>query len=197
MEQKLGNVARARQLYDASTVADPKHAAAWHGWGLLEKQQDNVLRARDIWLKVRLALCLLVAVELRTSGSDIVGFRKTIRHVAGLLHHVWLEPLLFEVSDVLKRLRRACERRLRLLTPTCSSPLQCWPLTWAAPKRRGSGSTKAPTRSWFVVIHHCWLLPSQPSLSLQQSLSNTRSAPVCRLDALPTGLHGRGAISGP
>ena len=57
MEQKLGNVARARQLYDASTVADPKHAAAWHGWGLLEKQQDNVLRARDIWLKARPALC--------------------------------------------------------------------------------------------------------------------------------------------
>ncbi len=56
MEQKLGNVARARQLYDASTVADPKHAAAWHGWGLLEKQQDNVLRARDIWLKARPAL---------------------------------------------------------------------------------------------------------------------------------------------
>jgi hypothetical protein len=53
LEQKLGNVARARQLYDAGTVADPKHAAAWHGWGLLEKQQDNVLRARDIWLKVR------------------------------------------------------------------------------------------------------------------------------------------------
>ena len=53
MEQKLGNIARARQLYDASTVADPKHAAAWHGWGLLEKQQDNVLRARDLWLKAR------------------------------------------------------------------------------------------------------------------------------------------------
>ena len=52
LEQKLGNVTRARQLYDAGTVADPKHAAAWHGWGLLEKQQDNVLRARDIWLKV-------------------------------------------------------------------------------------------------------------------------------------------------
>ena len=51
LEQKLGNIARARQLYDASTVADSKHAAGWHGWGLLEKQQDNVLRARDIWLK--------------------------------------------------------------------------------------------------------------------------------------------------
>ena len=55
LEAKLGAVAHARQLYDASTVADPKHAAAWHGWGLLEKKQGNLLRARDLWLKVRSA----------------------------------------------------------------------------------------------------------------------------------------------
>ena len=52
LEAKLGNVTHARQLYDASTVADPRHAAAWHGWGLLEKRQGNLLRARDLWLKV-------------------------------------------------------------------------------------------------------------------------------------------------
>ena len=56
LEAKLGNATRARQLYDASTVADPKHAAAWHGWGLLEKKQGNLLRARDLWLKVKPAL---------------------------------------------------------------------------------------------------------------------------------------------
>ena len=32
-------------------MAAPTHAAAWHGWGLLEKQQGNFLRARDLWLK--------------------------------------------------------------------------------------------------------------------------------------------------
>ena len=52
MEAKLGKSALARQLYDASTVAEPSHAAAWHGWGLLEKKEGNLLRARDLWLKV-------------------------------------------------------------------------------------------------------------------------------------------------
>lgn len=64
LEQKSGNIARARQLYDASTVADPKHAAAWHGWGLLEKQQDNVLRARDVWLKARRLHCQKLCLNL-------------------------------------------------------------------------------------------------------------------------------------
>jgi hypothetical protein len=40
------------QLFDASTVANEEHAAAWHGWGFLEKQQGDVARARDIWMKV-------------------------------------------------------------------------------------------------------------------------------------------------
>ena len=52
LEAKLGKVAFARQLYDASTVAEPSHAAAWHGWGLLEKKEGHLLRARDLWLKV-------------------------------------------------------------------------------------------------------------------------------------------------
>lgn len=41
---KLGNVSLARRLYDAAIVANPLHAAAWHGWGLLEKEQGNFLR---------------------------------------------------------------------------------------------------------------------------------------------------------
>lgn len=38
------------QMFDAATVADGAHAAAWHGWGLLEKREGNYLRARDLWL---------------------------------------------------------------------------------------------------------------------------------------------------
>lgn len=41
---KMGNVSLARKLYDAAIVANPQHAAAWHGWGLLEKDQGNYLR---------------------------------------------------------------------------------------------------------------------------------------------------------
>lgn len=29
---------KAARLFDAATVADPAHAAAWHGWGLMEKR---------------------------------------------------------------------------------------------------------------------------------------------------------------
>ena len=40
------------QLFDAALVANNKHAASWHGWGLLEKQQGNFKKARDLWMKV-------------------------------------------------------------------------------------------------------------------------------------------------
>ena len=40
------------QLFDAATVANSKHAAAWHGWGLLEKREGNMVKARDLWMKV-------------------------------------------------------------------------------------------------------------------------------------------------
>lgn len=43
------------QLFDASIVANKAHAAAWHGWGLLEKRQGNLMKAKDLWLKVQLA----------------------------------------------------------------------------------------------------------------------------------------------
>lgn len=48
----MGNEKTARKLFDASTVANSEHAAAWHGWGMLEKRSGNTVRARDIWMKV-------------------------------------------------------------------------------------------------------------------------------------------------
>ena len=51
LEQRQGNAARARQLYDAATVADKRHGAAWHGWGMLEMRQGNYQRARDLFIK--------------------------------------------------------------------------------------------------------------------------------------------------
>jgi hypothetical protein len=50
---RRNDVALARKLYDAAIVADKGHAAAWHGWGMLEKAQGDYLRARDLWTKVR------------------------------------------------------------------------------------------------------------------------------------------------
>lgn len=32
-------------------MANPLHAAAYHGWGLLERRQGNYLRARDLWTR--------------------------------------------------------------------------------------------------------------------------------------------------
>jgi hypothetical protein len=43
---------RRAQLFDASIVADRGHAAAWHGWGLLEKRSGNLAKAKDLWTKV-------------------------------------------------------------------------------------------------------------------------------------------------
>ena len=47
------------QLYDAALVANKEHAAAYHGWGLLEKREGNFKKARDIWMRVNslLSLC--------------------------------------------------------------------------------------------------------------------------------------------
>ena len=49
LEARRGDPGRARQLYDAATVADKRHAAAWHGWGMLEKRCGNFQRARDLF----------------------------------------------------------------------------------------------------------------------------------------------------
>ncbi|XP_050216595.1 protein high chlorophyll fluorescent 107 [Mercurialis annua] len=48
LENKTGNIRRARELFDAATVADKKHIAAWHGWGVLELKQGNVKKARQL-----------------------------------------------------------------------------------------------------------------------------------------------------
>lgn len=48
LENKVGNVRRARELFDASTVADKRHAAAWHGWAVLELKQGNIKKARNL-----------------------------------------------------------------------------------------------------------------------------------------------------
>ncbi|CAM8996445.1 unnamed protein product [Rhodiola kirilowii] len=48
LENKVGNTRRARELFDAATVADKKHAAAWHGWAMLELKQGNIQKARNL-----------------------------------------------------------------------------------------------------------------------------------------------------
>lgn len=48
LESKVGNTRRARELFDAATVADKKHIAAWHGWAVLELKQGNIKKARNL-----------------------------------------------------------------------------------------------------------------------------------------------------
>ncbi|CAI9779724.1 unnamed protein product [Fraxinus pennsylvanica] len=48
LENKLGNIRRARELFDAATVADKRHIAAWHGWAVLELKQGNIKKARNL-----------------------------------------------------------------------------------------------------------------------------------------------------
>ncbi|KAI5349226.1 PREDICTED: high chlorophyll fluorescent 107 [Prunus dulcis] len=51
LENKMGNTRRARELFDAATVADKRHIAAWHGWGVLELKQGNIKKARHLLAK--------------------------------------------------------------------------------------------------------------------------------------------------
>ncbi|KAF3322671.1 psbB mRNA maturation factor Mbb1 [Carex littledalei] len=51
LESKAGNTKRARELFDASIVADKKHAPAWHGWAVLEMKKGNLKRARYLLRK--------------------------------------------------------------------------------------------------------------------------------------------------
>ncbi|CAL0325423.1 unnamed protein product [Lupinus luteus] len=51
LEMKMGNVRRARELFDAATVADKRHVAAWHGWAVLELKQGNLKKARNLLAK--------------------------------------------------------------------------------------------------------------------------------------------------
>ncbi|KAL6970232.1 hypothetical protein U1Q18_029934 [Sarracenia purpurea var. burkii] len=48
LENKIGNIRRARELFDAATVADKRHIAAWHGWAILELKQGNIKKARHL-----------------------------------------------------------------------------------------------------------------------------------------------------
>ncbi|XP_077240768.1 high chlorophyll fluorescent 107 [Tasmannia lanceolata] len=48
LENKVGNIRRARELFDAATVADRSHTAAWHGWAVLELKQGNIKKARNL-----------------------------------------------------------------------------------------------------------------------------------------------------
>ncbi|GMP57094.1 hypothetical protein CsSME_00021328 [Camellia sinensis var. sinensis] len=45
---QIRNVRRARELFDAATVADKRHIAAWHGWAVLELKQGNIKKARNL-----------------------------------------------------------------------------------------------------------------------------------------------------
>lgn len=47
----MGNFRRARDLFDAATVADKRHVAAWHGWAVLELKQGNIKKARHLLAK--------------------------------------------------------------------------------------------------------------------------------------------------
>ncbi|KAJ4831985.1 hypothetical protein Tsubulata_026878 [Turnera subulata] len=51
LENKLGNIRSARELFDAATVADKGHRGAWHGWAVLELKQGNVKKARQLLAK--------------------------------------------------------------------------------------------------------------------------------------------------
>lgn len=51
LEKRVGNIRRARELFDAATVADKKHIAGWHGWAVLEIEQGNIKKARQLLAK--------------------------------------------------------------------------------------------------------------------------------------------------
>lgn len=48
LESEMGNVRRARELFDAATVADKRHIGAWHAWAVLELKQGNFKKARNL-----------------------------------------------------------------------------------------------------------------------------------------------------
>ncbi|XP_022138012.1 protein high chlorophyll fluorescent 107 isoform X2 [Momordica charantia] len=51
LESRMGNIRKARELFDAATVANKKHIAAWHGWAVLELKQGNIKKARNLLAK--------------------------------------------------------------------------------------------------------------------------------------------------
>lgn len=77
LEERLGQISKARQLFDAATVADKKHAAAWHGWAILELREGNTKKAVSL-LNRGLRLCrpneyihqTLALIEARAKNYD-------------------------------------------------------------------------------------------------------------------------------
>lgn len=51
LEDRTGNTSKARKLFDAATVADKTHAAAWHGWAVLELREGNSGKAKTLLRK--------------------------------------------------------------------------------------------------------------------------------------------------
>ncbi|XP_057857032.2 protein high chlorophyll fluorescent 107 isoform X2 [Cryptomeria japonica] len=51
LERKMGNIKKARKLFDAAIAANKKHVAAWHGWACLEISEGNLNKGRDLLQK--------------------------------------------------------------------------------------------------------------------------------------------------
>jgi len=47
----MGNIGKARKLFDAATAADQTHPAAWQGWAHLELREGNSKKARALLKK--------------------------------------------------------------------------------------------------------------------------------------------------
>jgi tetratricopeptide (TPR) repeat protein len=104
-------------------VASPQHAAAWHGWGLLEKDQGNYLRARDLWLKGIQALraspnaylyqsLAVLAAEMDCVEEARKWFREGTRTVMGRASHaLWQAWALMEQRQGDRSLVRALLKR--------------------------------------------------------------------------------------
>ena len=45
------NFAKARQYFEGALVADPTHSAAYHAWGMMERQVGDWERARTLFLE--------------------------------------------------------------------------------------------------------------------------------------------------
>eukprot|EP00178_Gracilaria_changii_P001132 TRINITY_DN1161_c0_g2_i2.p1 TRINITY_DN1161_c0_g2~~TRINITY_DN1161_c0_g2_i2.p1 ORF type:complete len:1030 (+),score=209.52 TRINITY_DN1161_c0_g2_i2:4060-7149(+) len=50
-ERNAGNMEKARELFVRATETNPRYMSAWISWGLLEKSQDNLQQACDIFEK--------------------------------------------------------------------------------------------------------------------------------------------------
>ncbi|KAL9254072.1 high chlorophyll fluorescent 107-like protein [Drosera capensis] len=89
LENKLGNTNKARELFDAATVANKSHIAAWHGWAMLELEQGNVKKGRSLLSKalkygggneyVYQSLALLEAKAGRCEEARSL-FRQAVKH---------------------------------------------------------------------------------------------------------------------